>query len=447
MAAEAQTNREFWLKKAQGLSRQINLGWWLETLAIPLLFGSVAAAAALLLLRRWHPEWGTPWMTLACGGTFLLLAFICWLSARRKFEKIEQSLVRLEAGMGLHNALSSASAGILPWPAPQKIHSGLVWQWSRLVLPPIGALALVAAGLFIPLSGQSIGGAPAEQPQSWKQLTKELDRLADEHVVDEKYLEDTRKKLDELKAQEEEQWFSHSSLEATDSLKKSHQAEAERMEQDLDKAQKALESLEKNAANPSSEQQKKQLDDFQQAMEGLQKGAMKPNPKLLEQMKQMNPDNFSKLTPEQMQQLKDNLKKHADAMKEGKGEGKGEGDDWSDELMGGNEGGEKEGQGKPGGNKPGKGGIDRGPGHDPDVLGNEKDGVEIGDPTALNAKDLSHATPGDLLELQDDKHDVDVSTSKQSQGGSSDATGKGGDRVWKDSLNPDEQRAVKRFFK
>jgi hypothetical protein len=80
------------------------------------------------------------------------------------------------------------------------------------------------------------------------------------------------------------------------------------------------------------------------------------------------------------------------------------------------------------------------------VLGAEKDAVQTGEMAALETKDLSRAAPGDLLELQDGEHDVDRSGSKITQGGNTEATGKGGDRVWRESLNPDEQRVLKRFF-
>jgi hypothetical protein len=82
-------------------------------------------------------------------------------------------------------------------------------------------------------------------------MSSELDHLTKEQVVDEKYLEETKNRLDELKSQQEEQWFSHSSLEATDSLKKSHRAETDRVERELGRAQKALGDLEKNAGAAS----------------------------------------------------------------------------------------------------------------------------------------------------------------------------------------------------
>jgi hypothetical protein len=51
-----------------------------------------------------------------------------------------------------------------------------------------------------------------------------------------------------------------------------------------------------------------------------------------------------------------------------------------------------------------------------------------------------------LLELQDGEHDVDKSASSISAGGNIDATGKGGDRVWREALDPAEQMTLKRFF-
>jgi hypothetical protein len=316
----------------------------------------------------------------------------------------------------------------------------LAWQWPRLLVPPLGALLLLAGGILVPITSRSLRhpGAP-EQPQAWKQLATELDQLTKEEVVDEKYLEETRKKLDELKSQEEEQWFSHSSLEATDSLKKSHRAEAERVERELGRAEKALANLEKNAGASNQAEKNRLMEEFDQALQGLQNGAMKPNPALLEQMKRLDLKDMAKLTPEQVEQLRENLKKHSEAMKSGEGEG----EDWSDELLAG-EGEGDEGEGK--GEGPGKGGVDRGPGHSPGVLGNETDPLETGGLTGLEAKDLSRATPGDLLELQDGEHEVDHSPSGITQGGNTDATGKGGDRVWRDALDPAEQRTLKRFF-
>ena len=434
------SNRDHWQSKAAEVARKVNFAWWLETLSAPLLIAALVGAASLLVVRREFAQLDTWVLMAAIGGTVLVLALACWVWAARRFEKPEQSLVRIEAAMRLRNSLSAARAGVAPWPAPiDKIDAGIAWQWPRLLVPPLGALVLLAAGLFIPMTARGLQSAGAsEQPQAWKQLDTELDKLTKEEVVDEKYLEETRKKLDELRAQEEEQWFSHSSLEATDSLKKSHRAETERVERELGRADKSLGELEKNAGTSNPAEKNRLMEEFDQALQGLQNGAMKPNPALLEQMKKLDLKDMANLTPEQIEQLRENLKKHSDAMKDGKG--KGQGEDWSDELLAGDGGGEEPGEG------PGEGGVNRGPGHDPGVLGAEKDRVEIGKLTGIESKDLSRPTPGDLLELQDGEHDVDRAPSAISAGGNTDATGKGGDRVWRDALDPAEQRTLKRFF-
>lgn len=445
-APTTETNRLWWLAQARRTSRRINTAWWLETLSVPLIVGSLVGATGILVLRNHMAQLHPNVLAASIGGALLLVAAICWVIAARRFEKPERSLVRLEATMQLRNGLSAASAGVAPWPQPVAVvDPGVRWHWPRLVVPPVAAIGLLAAGLLIPVSPANPPDSPPEQPQAWKQIDSSLEHLTKEQLVDEKYLEETRKKLEELKAQKEERWFSHSSLEATDALKKEHRSEMDRVEQELDRAQKALESLEKSGASNQAEKER-QLNEFQQALQSLQNGAMKPNPELLEQMKQFDPKNMGRLTPEQLKQLRENLKKNAEGMKNGQGQDPG--DDWSDELLADEKGkGEGNGPGdKPGDGPGGKGGINRGPGHDPGVLGNEKDAVETGDLTGLESKDLSKALPGDLLQLQDGEHDVDKSGSKTSQGGNTDATGAGGDRVWKESLDPGEQRTLKKFF-
>ena len=448
-SSEGNSNRNHWQAQARQVARRVNLGWWLDALSAPLLIVALLTASGFLLLRRELPD-TQPWKMMAIAGAAVAIsALACLAWASRKFEKPEQSLVRIEAVMRMRNSLTAASAGVTPWPPPVKsVDAGLAWQWHKLLLSPLGALALLAGGLLIPISASDKITPPAhEEPQAWKQLSSELDKLTKEEVVDEKYLEDSRKRLNELKAQEEEQWFSHSSLEATDSLKKSHRAETDRVERELGRAEKALSNIEKNAGAASQAEKTRMMEEFDQALQGLQSGAMKPNSKLLEQMKGLDLKDMAKLDPEQMEKLRENLKKNQSAMKNGKGEGGAE--DWSDELLAGD--GENSGNangGNPGdGNGSGNGGVNRGPGHVPGVLGTEKDALETGQLTGLQAKDLSHATPGDLLELQDGEHEVNHSPSGISTGGGTDATGKGGERVWRDSLDPAEQRTLKRFFK
>jgi hypothetical protein len=366
-------------------------------------------------------------------GTFV----VAFILAARQFEKPEQSLVRIEAGAFLHSALSAANTGVSPWPeAPRNLTSSLKWHLPKTLAPPLTAVALLAVGLLVPISArQPTPPAPSSQPQAWSQIDSQLEQLAEDAMVDEEYIEEVEKRLEELRAQDEEEWFSHPSLEATDSLEESHNSNIEKLDRELSEAGSALEALVENADKLNAQGKQKLAEQFEQALEGLQNGAMKPNPELLSQLSKLDPNDLGKINPDQMKQLKESMKKLKDSLEKcedcqgGKGEG-----DWEDQLLG-----DGEGQGE------GQGGVSRGPGHDPNVLRGGKDPIDVGELTGLNAEDLARAIPGDLLQLQDDKHSVDEFTSKSAAGGAA-AQGKGGERIWRDSLVPEEQRALKKYF-
>ena len=457
MQTPSEKLRDAWTRHAAVVARKINLAWWIQTLSTPLVTVGLVGACVLLLIRRELPDSKEWVLAVSALGAVALLAGIAWLVARRHFEKPDQSLVRIEASMRLRNALSAAKAGVAPWPeVPPKVDAGVEWHWQRVLVPPVAALLFLAAGLFFPVSARTTPEGGKDQPLAWDNLESDLARLDQEETIDETYIEEMKKKLEELKSQEEEEWFSHSSLEATDSLKKEHSAEVQKLERELAQADKALGNLEKSASGASAAEKERMLNQFDQALQGLQNGALKPNSKLLEQLQQLDPKNLGQIPPEQLQQLRDAMKKAGQACKDCQGGGGGQGDEWLDELLdgegngggqgqgNGNGGGEGEGDGE--GEGPGKGGISRGPGHAPGMLGAEGKKLGTGNLTPLESKDLSRSLPADLLELQDGEHDVDKSAVGPRAGGATGATGDGGDRVWKDALDPDEQKALKKFF-
>jgi hypothetical protein len=455
MQTSSEKLRAAWTRHAAAVARKVNLAWWIETFSVPLVVVGLIGACVILLVRRELPA-SQPWMLwLSAGGAVAILAGITWLVARRRFENPEQSMVRIEASMRLRNALSAARAGVAPWPElPPQVDAGVDWHWQRVLVPPVAALSFLLAGLLIPVSARNTGaGDGIDEPLAWENLEADLKRLDQEEVIDETYMEEMKKKLEDLRAQEEHEWFSHSSMEATDNLKKEHAGQVERMDRELTRAEKAIDSLLKNSGSMTPAEKQQLLNQFDQAMQGLQNGALKPNSKLLEQLKGLDPNNLGKLNPQQLQQLRDNMKKAGQACKDCQGGncgGGGQGDEWLDELLdgqgNGGEGQGKDGQDGPEGEGPGKGGVNRGPGHAPGVLGKEGDKVDIGGMEGIESKDLSRSLPGDLLELQDGEHDVDKSSVGPRAGGATGATGAGGDRVWKDSLDPAEQKALKKFF-
>jgi hypothetical protein len=448
--ASAQTA---WLAQARRVSRKVNIAWWLQRFTAPLLLCSLIGTGILLWLRRQHPTLGIEPFLFSVIAAVIIIAAITWVLAKRYFEKPTQSLVRIEAAMLLRSGLSAAMAGVAPWPSvPEKVDAGLRWHWQRAVLPPLAALLILAAGLLIPLHSILPSITPPDEPQAWERTESELAALEQEKVIDEEYIEEVRKKIEDLRTQDPQDWFSHASMEATDNMRKEHRAETKRLEREMGQAAKALQGLQQNP-NLGDKEKARLANEFQQALEGMKNGAMKPNPGLMEQLKQLDPNQLGQLTPQQMEQMKQNLQQGADQLKQqGQGGDAGQGEEWLDELNAdgshpkdGQGQGEGEGEGEDG-EGPGKGGVNRGPGHDPNLLGKSSQELETGDMQGLKALDLSKARPGDLLELQDGKHDVDTSASTSSAGGGVSDTGKGGDRVWRESLDPQEQKALKKFF-
>lgn len=444
-AAPEPQDAVYWNRRANHVARAVNIAWWLDTLAFPVVAGSVAGAAAVLIIRNQAAPPSTTTILITAGIVVLTLAAIALLRARRKFETPDRSMVRIEAALGMHNALSAARAGVAPWPPPHTFGSaavGLRWQWKRLAMPPLAALAIVAAALWIPVGrSDAAHRATPQQPPAWERIDAELDALAETAVVDETYLEETRDRLEQLRSAEPEQWFSHASMEATDGLARSHRNETRRMEEEMDRAGRAIDQLEKLGADAAPEAFAAQADEFQQAIDGMRNGDMKPNAELLEKLSKLDPDALKNLDPGQLRELQQQLKDAADALRNACENGACDGlGDGPPGLAG--EDGEP---GDPGNNPSGQPGEDGG--HVPGLLGeNPGPDAGTGTPEALAAQDLSRAGLGDLLEIRQGEHDPDdIQTSPLHGGGTADA-GRGGDRIWRDSLDPGEQRAIRRFF-
>lgn len=431
--------REAWLAIAAGVRRRVNLGWWLDLLGVPALVVSLFCAAATLWLRQAATGIATGTLAASAAGAWLATALVCLMIARRRFESTATSLVRIEAAMSLRNALSTALAGRGPWPPPcRKVDAGIRWHHPRLLPPLAGSLALLIAGWLIPLPPAGTAATAAIQPpRAWEEIDTQLDQLAREEAIDPACVEETRKQLADLRAQPEDQWFSHHSLEATDQLEQAHRSEAARLGRELNRADDALAAADPANGAATAAARDRAMKEFDQALQAMQQGAMKPNPQLMEQLQAIDPARLANLTPEQVRQLREKLARDQAALAECEG-----GDD---PLADGTRDGEGEG-GDPTGDSPGNGAVTRGPGHVPRPLGKPGEDLDTGKNEALASADLTRAAAGDLLELEQAEHEIDRSRATPRAGGAATATGKGGERVWQDSLDPDEQRTVKRFF-
>lgn len=420
----------YWRREASRVRNRVNLAWWLEKLLTLLLPAALAVSALALWLRHASPDIPRSSLVFGMGLILALLSTAAWWMSEPNFETLDDALTRLEADRGLKGALSSAKAGILPWPAPCE-GPLLAWNLARSGVPAVFAALILCAAFLLPIStpAASTPTAPS-QPPTWSALEEQLNLLENQDLIEETYLEETREKLEQLKAQPQDQWFSHNSLEATDSLDKSHQADIQSLKLAADQGAAALDSLLKSLAGGQAPDAAT-LDDLKRAAEAMQGGAMKPNSDLLAQMEQLDLQDLQKLNPAQLSQLEQNLEALRDAL----GDAMKDGNRFGDEPGGGEEG---EGAGN--------GDIQRGPGHDPNLFGKARKALELGTPEALVPDDPSRMTPGDLLEIKDSQHELDTSPGRAAAGGTATNLGHGGDRVWRDSLDPDEQRTLKRFF-
>jgi hypothetical protein len=442
--ADQTTNdpRTAWFRLARKVARRVNLAWWLDAAAIPLVVLGLAGACAMLLVRHHLPEARPEFLALGTLGAVGLLALGAWIFIRRRFETPTEALVRIEASMHLRNRLSAAMAGVAPWPEPpESVDAGLHWRWSRLVIPPLAALACLAAGMFVPVSARSDADSTPQEPLAWQEIENDLDLLEEQNLADKPYIEETRKKLEELRKQDPEDWFNHSSLEAGDTLRRTHRAEVQRVTRELTQTERSLSALSKAAKQKpglTGKQRKQLSEQLGNAMKGLRQGALKPNPALMKQLSQLDPSQLGQLDPAQLKQLREALAKCA----KGFGQCQGAGEMWGEGLCQG----KSPGNSRKNGDKPGRGGVTRGPGTTKAVLGPESQNLKTGELAGVQSKDLSNALPGTLLQIEDTEHDADKSPVAPSAGGAISSTGRGGERVWRESLDPDEQRVVKRFF-
>ncbi|MGJ8657645.1 MAG: hypothetical protein ACSHX6_14450 [Akkermansiaceae bacterium] len=445
----SQSHQEkIWTHHARTISKKLNLAWWIERLNLPLAITALLAATGILVARYFDQ---LPSYFLLIGTLLLavsIIGFICWRLSLKKFESPDQSMVRIEDKMKLRNALSAAKAGVAPWPeAPSEINAGVAWHWQRTLLPSLCSILIIIAAFFIPIGSHAEVIQNHPSPDARDSLELALEELKDEEIVQEDYIEEMEEQIDELKQQNPNEWFSHSSLEAVDNLTQSHDAAAKELQRNMQNAERTLQNLQKHGDKLNQQTKENLLDDFGKAVENMDTGAMKPNKELLEQLKKIDPEQLNQLNEEQLNQLRENMRNMAEKLKQQQQNGENDGDEDNEGEGNGDSEGE-DGQGdKRGPGHPGQGEIQRGPGHAPDMLGDEAEKLKLKKEERLKSNDLSNTLPGDLLETTDGEHDIDKTNAKIRGGGETENKGAGGERVWKNSLLPDEKKAIKNFFK
>ena len=423
-------------------------------LAAPVILVSSAAGFAAILWSR--SRFGPlPIASLAGWATAVLgiVAVVSVMIARRRFVSTTDAMVRLESELRLHNALNAAAAGCGTWPeVPSRVGDGWRWNWSRIAGPFAGGVAFIALALWIPISPEAANGLKVVEPQSWGQIESWLDKLEQEKIVTPDEKEEQKARIQHLRDQPQEKWFSHESLNASDTLKEQLQRDIQNLGKEFDQAARSLNAMEKYANQLSTAAKDQLLKDFDEAVSGLKSSPLEIEPELLKKLGQIDPKDIKSLSSDDMKALRDALKKNAGDCK-GMGDkgflGDGQGED--DELaemegllkkQGG--GPRKEGDS---GDGPGNGGIDRGPGTAPLTLSDEENRLDTDKNQGIANTDMTRAQLGATLGIKDGKHEVDKTPVSPSNAGQVKSTGEGGSQVWRESLTPEEKAVLKKAFK
>lgn len=436
-----------WLRQACHTRRKVNVGWWLAR-SMPLLVAAgVIGFAVIFVLRSrgmelgWSQVW--PWV----ASVFAALMLTGWLLARRQFISSSQALVRLESELQLHNALTTAAASRGVWPElVAKVDDGWRWRWRAVGGPFISFTASLALAVWLPVAQDVEAKGPTVEPQAWAQMEDWLEKLKEDKIVTEEEKVEQLAKIAELRNQPPEKWFSHESLNAGDTLKEQLQRDIKQMAQNLSTAERSLNALKNYADQLSVEAKEQLLKDFDQALADMKSSALELDPELLKSIAALDPKNLKGLTQEQMKQLGESMKKKAgscNGMCKNPGflgDGEGEDDELADLLK-------KQGQGQGDGEGPGNGGITRGPGTAPLTLSDEENNFGTNKNEAVSNTDLSRAQVGDMLALQNGRHDVDKSAKGPQAAGVVQNSGQGGEQVWRESLTPEEKAVLKRVFR
>lgn len=423
-------NEAFWLRRARREALRFNVGWSVQKFIPWVVGGGLVAAIALVYLRSQDLRIGPVWVL--AGVLFFVGLGVSILAARRAFLSTDDALARLDADLRLQNALTSARAGVISWPAARDdARLALRWNWPRIFLPAAAAFLLIVAGVLVPIPRADATAARAiAEPSTWTAVQQRLDELKKKELVQPEAVEQFQNELDALRKQRAEKWFSHESLEAGDQLQAQTAQGLAALQKQLETALSTFDASRKLEESQLKAVQQTLGQQMQEALQGLQAGAMPLNTDLLKALEGLDLSNVRQMTSEQWEEIRKRMK---EGIKTASG-GLSDGEDVSLiylSTFGNNSGGVPS----------------RGPGAAPLTL---KEETRLGTKTTETTSnpDLSHAVAGDVTGLSSRDHKVDKSayTGPQAGGGMADV-GPGGEAAWEQTANPAEQQALKSFFR
>jgi hypothetical protein len=436
-AAAPASAQDTWQSLAQRLRWRFNLGWVFEVASTPLMLLAAGVFASILFLRMQQqmPAW--PLLLVASAGACLLILVGSAFWARRHFLTQEQAWVKLEKDLHLHNALTMAHLGLRDWPsAPEKSLSPRYhWQLRRLSLPWILLSLSLITSHSLPLLPETVQAKAQSQPQAWSQMEEWLTKLEEEKILEPDSRKEHQKAIDELRAQSPESWFSHESLHATDALKEQLQHDINQAAQQMQQAQQSLSGFQADQGpNKLDETTRDQLmQQFSEALQGLQNNPLKLNQEFKDALSKVDPKELKKLSPEQLDKLKEGLKKNSQTLQE-----------LTESFQ--RPGSSKENSAPSPNQSPGQGEAQRGPGTAPVNLSDERSDFGTDKKESITHEDYSRMGLGEAEAVLDSRPDVEKNYRGPQGSAASRNTGSGGTHVWRDTLTPEEKTLLKSVF-
>lgn len=437
----ADNSERCWLREAAVVARRVNTGWWLGRFNLLLSLALIVFAVVVLTTRTWLPYWFQSFVPFAILiGLVAASAIFAWFWSRGRFIGKEEALARLDDRLNLNNQLSSANREVCQWPEHFALNGddiGLKWRWEVAILPGVLAFLLVLAAWFVPIIElKGTEETLTHEPNAWGQIEEWLATLQEEQLTDPSSIEEIEGKIAELRDQPEKDWFEHASLEASDTLKEEVGRDIQDLARNLGIIERDLDALKTFSTQLSDAGKEMLLQEMEDAMKNLAMNSMGLNSDLAKQLSQVDPSQISEelmnsLNSEQMQELQNQLAEKLESLGNMNGLPPMAEGGWqlnSSDLL------------------PGQGGNSSGQADAPLFYG-EEDDLRTNNVEKITNKDLSRASLGDLLSVGETQHEEDERVSGSQAGGRVFSNGRGGEAVWRESLIPEEQALLKRYFK
>jgi hypothetical protein len=422
-------NEQWWRQQASTLTRRVGWGWWWQGVLSWIVGLNLTGAALLLLSRRAGVSAAVFGWAYGTGVVALFVISASW--ARRRTYSLGDALAALDLTHGLHARLTAAAHGVGGWPPPpDDARNRYRWNLRRASIAPALSWFALAVSMWLPIhSDRPPSARSMVPPAAWETTEQWIETLADSEAISPDGLMDLREQLHELRSQPMEQWYSHGSLEAGDSLRQRTAAGIEQLSRNLETAWAAAQRLRSLGAAGASDPLSSGLAEWREAMQQLTSGALTLDPQLTRPLQRIKPSQSDPLTEEDLERIREAVEKGLQACRSCQRGGEGQ-----PALVG-----------MPVGTAVGT--PQRGPGAAPLTLREAAVREGSGRLEPLPESSLRNARLGDTLSVVEVDHEIDPSRDGGPQDpGDVAVQESGGQAVWRDRLAPDEQAVVSRYF-